>query len=560
MSDEARASAARAPEPEHPLAELRELIAGPAVRPVAEAVHRLEQDAAARLASTVRAAHARDEALAEATAPVVERALTLLARRSPTALAATLAPVMGASIRRAVSEYLASVVGTLEVALDRSLSPRGLAWRVEAWRTGRPFAEIVLAHTLLYRVEQLLLVHAHTGLVVRSVALPTVTSEDPALVSAMLTAIGDFARDSFHLGEGDGLARFDVGDRTVWIEPAQGLVLGAVVRGSAPPELREALRGVLARVHALHPELGVVYAGDAEPYADLEPVLAEALTTQLRPLEPSPGLRALAIVLLLAAVSLPLLWLAWPRGPRVEAVAALLDARPGVTVLRADAAAVVVALEGAAADEPAALSAILRDHALGHVRLEVLSTGARLDVARARRALDAPSSVEVRVDGERLVLSGRARHAFVRRAQLVGPALAPGGVALDGLIDEDLAAAQAALGPVEQVALRYAVGATTPLEPGLLLERLEVLDRAAARAGQRVELTLEGSSDATGTAELNAALSAARAAGIRAQLEAHGLRATTIQVRARGADTAVPAEEARAVRVRAALVPREDTL
>lgn len=556
MSDEARASAERTPE--HPLAELRDLIAGPAVRPVAEAVHRLEHDAAARLASTVRAAHARDEALAEATAPVVERALTLLARRSPVALAATLAPVMGASIRRAVSEYLASVVGTLEVALDRSLSPRGLAWRLEAWRTGRPFAEIVLAHTLLYRVEQLLLVHAHTGLVVRSVALPTVTSEDPALVSAMLTAIGDFARDSFHLGEGDSLARFDVGDRTVWIEPYQGLVLGAVVRGSAPPELREALRGVLTRVHALHPELGVIFAGDGEPYADLEPVLAEALTTQLRALEPSPGLRWLSVGLLVSVVLVPLLWLAWPRAPRVHDVAPILDARPGVTVLRADDAAVVVALDGAPADEPAALAAILRDRGLGHVPVEVLATGVRLDAARARAALAAPASVDVRVEGERLVLSGAAPHAFVQRAQVLGPVLAPLGVELGALVDEDLAAARAALGPVEQVTLRYAVGASSPLEAGVLIERLEALDRAAARAGQRVELTLEGSSDATGTPAFNAALSAARAAGIRAQVEAHGLRATTVRVRARGADTAVPADEARAVRVRAALVARED--
>jgi OOP family OmpA-OmpF porin len=556
LSDEARASAERTPE--HPLAELRDLIAGPAVRPVAEAVQRLEQDAAARLASTVRAAHARDEALAEATAPVVEHALALLARRSPAALAATLAPVMGASIRRAVSEYLASVVGTLEVALDRSLSPRGLAWRVEAWRTGRPFAEVVLAHTLLYRVEQLLLVHGHTGLVVRSVALPTVTSEDPALVSAMLTAIGDFARDSFHLGDGDALARFDVGDRTVWIEPHQGLVLGAVVRGSAPPELRDALRGVLSRVHALHPELGVVFAGDGEAYAAVEPVLAEALTTQLRPLEPSPGLRGVAVGLIAAAALAPLVWLAWPRAPRVQDVVPLLDARPGVTVLRADEAAVVVALDGAPESERAALAEVLRDRGLGHVPIEVLTTGVRLDVARARAALGVPGSVEVRLDGQRLVLSGRAPHAFVRRAEALAPVLAPAGVDLAALVDDDLALAQAALSTVDQATLRYAVGATTPLDPGPLFERLEALDRAAARAGQRVELTLEGSSDASGTVALNAALSAARAAGIRAQLEAQGLRATTIRVRARGPDAAVPPDEARAVRVRAALLPRED--
>ena len=42
---------------------------------------------------------------------------------------------------------------------------QGLKWRVESIRTGRPFAEIVLMHSLLYRVEQVFLIHRETGLV-----------------------------------------------------------------------------------------------------------------------------------------------------------------------------------------------------------------------------------------------------------------------------------------------------------------------------------------------------------------------------------------------------------
>jgi hypothetical protein len=48
--------------------------------------------------------------------------------------------------------------------IDHSLSFKGLAWRIEAWRTGRPFAEVVLLHTLRFRVEQLFLIHRDTGL------------------------------------------------------------------------------------------------------------------------------------------------------------------------------------------------------------------------------------------------------------------------------------------------------------------------------------------------------------------------------------------------------------
>ena len=58
------------------------------------------------------------------------------------------------------------------------------------------FAEVVLKHTLVYRVEHVFLIHRHTGLLIAHAASQDATSQDPQLVSSMLSAIQDFVRDS----------------------------------------------------------------------------------------------------------------------------------------------------------------------------------------------------------------------------------------------------------------------------------------------------------------------------------------------------------------------------
>ena len=57
---------------------------------------------------------------------------------------------------------------------------------------GNTFAEVVLRHTLVYQVEHAFLIHGHTGLLIAHAAAENATSQDPQLVSSMLTAIQDF--------------------------------------------------------------------------------------------------------------------------------------------------------------------------------------------------------------------------------------------------------------------------------------------------------------------------------------------------------------------------------
>ena len=181
---------------------------------------------------------ARDRQLARALAPTVESAIGESVRRNPREIATAIFPVLGPAIRKAIAETLAGLVASINSALEHSLSPRGLKWRLEAWRTGVPYAQIVLKHALVYRVEQVFLIHAETGLLLAHAWAPDLKVSDADLISGMLTAIRDFVADSFaRERDAGGLRRFSVGELTVMVEQGPQAVIAAVVRGQAPDTL-----------------------------------------------------------------------------------------------------------------------------------------------------------------------------------------------------------------------------------------------------------------------------------------------------------------------------------
>src|SRR6185369_3093023 len=151
-----------------------------------------------------------------------------------------------------------------------------------AWRTGRPFAEVVLKHTLVYQVEHVFLVHRHTGLLIAHVSAENAVSQDPQLVSSMLVAIQDFVRDSFTGAEHQGLDSLRLGELRLWSEPGPFAALVAVIRGDPPEELHETLRSVLARIHAERHQALENFAGDSSGFADIEAHLTECAALRQR--------------------------------------------------------------------------------------------------------------------------------------------------------------------------------------------------------------------------------------------------------------------------------------
>jgi hypothetical protein len=262
------------------LTSLRAILLGPAEAEIQRLQRRLDdryaqaRDLSAVLPQALVHCSA-DPELARALAPPVEQAITASVRRDPKPLADAIFPIIGPAIRKAVAASLAAMVESMNRTLEHSVSWRAIRWRLEARRTGRTFGEVVLLHTLLYRIEQVFLIHRKTGLLLQYVRANPTAGADAQMVSAMLTAIRDFAQDSFRTADHDSLDSFEVGELSVWIEQGPEAVIAAVIRGNAPKDFRRTLQDAVERVHLQVGEALAAFSGDAQPFDATRPILED---------------------------------------------------------------------------------------------------------------------------------------------------------------------------------------------------------------------------------------------------------------------------------------------
>jgi len=542
------------PELDEGLSSLREILVGPEQRGVAALQARLDdperraRDMGAVL-TQVLGRHAHDPDFSRALTPTIEKAITSSVQRNPRPLAEALFPIMGPAIRKAVAAGLAGMVESLNGTLELAFSRRSIAWRIEALRTGKPFAEVVLLKTLLYRVEQVFLIDRKTGLLLQHVQADIEGVRDADMVSGMLTAIGDFAKDSFQVADQASLDALKVGDLHVWIEPGPHAVVVAVIRGSAPRDYRHTLEDALEAVHLQFGEALASFNGDAQPLDGCRPILEECLRTQL--LAEQPPSRRGPLVLGLAAAAAVLVWLgfSFAENRRWDRYVELLRAEPGLTVVSAERSGgrfVVTGLRDPLAADPEPLLAaagLSADDVLGRWA-PYYALDPEIVLARAREVLSPPPGVTLSLDGGALISTGQASAAWVAEARRIAPLLAGvRGFDVGGTVESGLRATIAAL---ESEAPLFTRGSSRPV-PGQddLLSSLErhVRDLAALAeaAGQRFRVEVTGHTDEDGLPGTNIALSNARAEVVRSRLAAAATPA--LDLVANGVGSTQPAVE-----------------
>lgn len=264
------------------LDELRDVLVGPE-RARIEALERKRLDTAelARaLPAMVRTSAKSGDELGRALSPMMETALQESVRRDPKTLADAIFPILGPAIRKSIAASLAAMLESFNRTLEHSFSPRSWAWRFEAWRTQTSFAEIVLMRTLAYRVEQVFLIHAQTGLVLQHLVAPTVATSDPDMVAGMLTAIGDFTAQSFSPEGGEPLQQIEFGEHVIEIRRGPHAVLAAVVRGFAPVAWRAELQERLEDLHRHFATELSNFGGNTDAFEAARPMLEPLLAEQ----------------------------------------------------------------------------------------------------------------------------------------------------------------------------------------------------------------------------------------------------------------------------------------
>ncbi len=257
---------------EDQLARLRSLLVSPEQQDIAVIKERLDNpeiqadDVSRVLAEAIIIRTSRDSKLAQALLPTIEQAIKDSIRKDPKFLANAIFPIIGPAIRKSIAESLRSMIQSLNETLTYAFSWRGLKWRLESIRTGKPFGEIVLLHTLVYRVEQVFLIHRETGLLLEHVAATSSCVKDVDMVSGMLSAIQDFVRDSFGADEKQELQSLNVGEFIVWIEPGSQLALAAVIRGNPPQDLRQEMVEALEKIEFEQSQVLHDFQGDPAPF------------------------------------------------------------------------------------------------------------------------------------------------------------------------------------------------------------------------------------------------------------------------------------------------------
>jgi OOP family OmpA-OmpF porin len=410
-----------------------------------------------------------------------------------------------------------------------------------------------MRHSLVYRVEQVFLVHAPTGLLLQHV--PENTSEDADLISSMLTAIGDFVNDSFEPRQTGELRAFAAGDLTVLVEPGPQAYLAAVIRGTPPETLPVKLQTTLETIHLQWCNPLASFDGNAAAFETTRPLLDECIEKVLASDQAArrAGLRKYAWVIPAVLILAGLTW--WlTRGARQwNAALARLDAEPGITVIRSDRSGGkwrVSGLRDPLAQNPALLLAsrgidtndVVADWS------SYISTEPPVMLERARRVLAPPGGITLSLSGDTLVATGRAPAFWIVKAETLAPALAGvGGVDLSRVSPGLPPTIEKIANEVESIHVLFATGSSAldsqaTANVQRLAGELTALVRASGDAKYELRLHVVGRADPTGVESDNLELSRRRANAVRDRLVAAGARQSLITVDATGSTDPLPAD------------------
>ena len=382
-------------------------------------------DVAEILPAAVRASNTGDD-LIESLREPVGRVIHDSVRNDPDSFADALFPVMGPAIRKAVAESIRALADRINKTVEQSVSWNGLKWRIESARSGIPLADIIVRETLLYDTEELFVIERDSGLLIAHLNKDNTTSvHDSDAVSAMLTAIQDFVRDSFDGGEQSDLDSVEIGGRTVWISYGPNAMLAAVFTGNPPISLRAGFHAANEAVHRRYATAIEQFSGDRAAFTGIEsllrPLLKTALISREGPTQASYKPLIIAATLVVIVLATWFTYAALERG-KIERYIASLAAVPGLIVIdhrEHNGATHVRLLQDPLSAIPAELPASSGLDAAAVVldSQPFMSSHPDIVLERIRRMLAPPPTLALTWRDNVVVASGAATKSWIMRAR-----------------------------------------------------------------------------------------------------------------------------------------------
>ena len=495
----------------------------------------------------------KDDRLQVALEPIVENIFQVSLRRNPHRFTNVLFPLMGPALRKSIAETFRSMLEGFNKSVEMAFSWKGLRWRLEAMRTGKTFSEIVLLNTLVYRVEQVFFIHSESGLEIAHSAAQDVETQDTGMVSAMLTAMQDFVRDSF-TGDAIGdLESLQHGDYTFLLEKDSKAYIACQIRGTPPAGFRERVRATLENMLIAYAEPLENFSGDTGPFLSagrhLDALFTSRFVDEDKPLP--PRMKVLPVLVLLGLIGCFGFVQYDSSQKRKETMRQeeakttfyenmrqdldLLRQEPGLII--AHIAAVdtypweILLLKDDLARTP---EEVFAEHGVDSSRyafkiIPQVSYERSIVVRRVEAKIHPPPTVSMRFgDDGALYFSGTAPMEWKLQARQEALAL-PGvhSVNMREVSDPRMERLTAMVEDIQSTVVRFTLGKDTPI-PGdapklaAAVDTLAELEKLAAEMGIAVSLTVFGHADATGQAKRNFEISEARSRTIAAMLYARG--------------------------------------
>lgn len=541
-------------------AALRHLLVGPEQNRLEELATELRErhvsasDLAEHLPEAIVLRGKRDKQIGRALAPTVETALRESIRRNPREIATAIFPILGPAIRKAIAETMSALVRSINSAVEHSLSPRGIKWRIESWRTGVPYAQVVIKHALVYRVEQAFLIHAETGLLLAHATAPGLQAPDADLISGMLTAIQDFVRDSFRPAEGATLRTFSVGDHTVQVEAGPMALLALVIRGEAPEAVLRKQQDTLETIHLQFAAPLADYSGDTSQFQSVHPLLEECLETVVDTGAQRRGrLLWLRWAIPLAIAAAAFIIVMGRATARFNRAVATLNDEPGLVVINAERSWRNWKISGlrdpqARAPETVLAGAGLTPRSMSGNWEPYLSLDSAVVTTRARQQWVLPAATTLSLRNDTATVSGEL--------PLKSLGLIQYGSLPPGMSDVRVSNARIVL-PPHLDSLRAALNAARVLfAPGsaesngaershvrALADRFRLLDDSVRAHAGNLGLSIVGRTDPTGTDRTNQALAQWRVDHVTAIFAAAGIRPDALGGEALATSRPLPAAD-----------------
>lgn len=249
------------------LYELRRLLGGPVDDRVDLLEHRVDD---------IDRQITDDDLLVARLVPIFDLLMRRMVREHRDVLVESLYPVIGSLINRAVREAIANLARRIDEQARQATDLRRIGWRLRALVGGADAREVALRERLPFAVEEVLLIHRESGLLVVHEAIDEENAADRDLLAGMLTAIRAVAEEAFAAdapSDAQGLDEVQVGERRLLLEADRNVVLAVVVDGIEPADYRERMRNALVRVRGSHGRLLEHFEGDVDVFDDAKPLL-----------------------------------------------------------------------------------------------------------------------------------------------------------------------------------------------------------------------------------------------------------------------------------------------